>query len=61
MQMNQERKAAGKSKVLILNTGVWRWSRHPKYDSLANLELQYFCVVVPLTRTISVILDSTLT
>ena len=31
MQTNENRAKAGKSKILILKTGVWRWSRHPKY------------------------------
>jgi protein-S-isoprenylcysteine O-methyltransferase Ste14 len=31
MKMNEARVAAGKPKILILNRGLWKWSRHPKY------------------------------
>jgi len=31
MLENEERKRQGKDKMLLLNTGMWKYSRHPNY------------------------------
>jgi steroid 5-alpha reductase family enzyme len=31
MRANEERVARGEPKVRLLDTGIWRWSRHPNY------------------------------
>lgn len=50
MQTNENRTKSGKSKILILKTGVWRWSRHPKYACTSCARHATVCLRMQLLR-----------